>query len=122
MRLMAALIVASLAAFALTAGVSASSSSTRVVSPTVAASYLAEGDESIVLILWGGSPGWFSRSGGSGGSGGGSSGVEWLTARFGDLSFGAELNLRAGTGKVQNFDIILRDTNVVLLDQVDGAT
>src|SRR5688572_15207535 len=47
------------------------SSSSRPVSATVISTYVARGGELTLLVLWRGSPGWYSGGGGNSSSGGG---------------------------------------------------
>ena len=101
------------------------SSSSRPLSATVIGSYITRNGELSLVVLWRGSPGWFSRGGnGSGGGGGGSSsagrqfGSLWLT--YGGKSFSVELDYTAGIARLLEQDIQLRETNVVLVDDVDS--
>jgi hypothetical protein len=109
----------------LTSGLFASSSASRIISPTVVSSFVADAGEITLLVLWRGSPGWFFRGGpGHGSGGGGSAGpgtrVEWEYASFGGLTFYVEFDLVGRTVKVQGHDISLNDVNVMLFDSVDS--
>ena len=117
-----------LAFLILTSGVFASSNSSRITSPTVVSSYLVDdADEITLLVLWRGSPGWFFR--GTPGSGSGSGGWagsggrgQSVYAEFGGLTFNMEFDFVANTAKVQGHDISLKETNVMLFDNVDSST
>jgi hypothetical protein len=89
------------------------------------AHYEADGARTVdLLVMWRGSPGWFSRPGGdqsSASGGGGSGGVEHHRFSFGGLSFAVDLDFGAATAAIAGHTISLRDTNVVLLDRVDGG-
>jgi hypothetical protein len=107
-------------------------STSRVVSPTVVASWashqnLADGSTTTLLVLWRGSPGWFSKgrggsSGGGGGSGAGGGGSSaYVYFSEGGLTFTMEFDYDKSTVKILNQEISLRETNVVLVDFVDGT-
>jgi len=126
-RLTAALAGLALMLASLGPQVAASSSSSRVTSPTVVTSYVAEDDQIVLLTLWRGSPGWFLRGnqGGSasawGSSSSGGARNESIAASFGGLTLNTDIDYQKGVASVHGYDIVLEDTNVVLLDQVDGA-
>jgi hypothetical protein len=108
-----------------------SSSTARVVSPAVVASWMsharaADGRVTTLLVLWRGTPGWFSRGGGGGGSGGsggvgpgGSYGTQWVSQ--GGLTFTLEYDYDKRVVKVLDQEVSLDQTNVVLVDSVDSA-
>ena len=105
------------------------SSISKVVSPTVVASWRAhenfkDGSTTTLLVLWRGTPGWFTAGGrGSGGGGGGSSSsyaYEYMT--YGGRTFVMEFDDDKKIVKMVNQEISLKDTNVVLVDFVDSAT
>jgi hypothetical protein len=108
-------------------------STSRVVSPAVVASWMsrenfADGSGMTLLVLWRGTPGWFSRSaGGSGGrrsSGGGSgSGGSYgfQSVSEGGLTFMMEFDYDRRIVKMLSQEISLTETNVVLVDFVDGG-
>src|SRR5215203_2575745 len=67
-------------------------SSSRPVSATVVSTYVARGGDLTLLVLWRGSPGWYSGGGGnsSSGGGGGSAGgreVDWFSMTFVDADW-----------------------------------
>ena len=105
-------------------------STSRVVSPTVVASWasheaVADGSVTTLLVLWRGSPGWFSK--GRGGSSGGGSGAggrgssAYIYFSEGGLTFTMEFDYDKSTVKILNQEISLRETNVVLVDFVDST-
>ena len=101
------------------------SSSTRPLSATVLGTYVTRNVELTLVVLWRGSPGWFSRggSGSAAGGGGGSSagrevGSEWLS--YGGKSFSIEFDYTAGIARLLDQEIRLPETNVVLVDGVDS--
>ena len=103
------------------------STSSRPLSATVIGSYVVRNGEITLIVLWRGSPGWFSRGGsGSSGGGGGSSsagratGSLWFTQ--GGKSFSIDFDYTAGTARLLEQEIRLPDTNVVLVDDVDGVS
>ena len=103
------------------------SSSSRPLSATVIGTYVTRNGELTLIVLWRGSPGWFSRGGsGSGGGGGGSSsagrevGSLWFTQ--GGKSFSVEFDYTGGIARLLEQEIRLPETNVVLVDDVDSAS
>ena len=112
-----------------------STSTSRPLSSTVLASWSshwsnADGGTMALLVLWRGSPGWFTRGGSSGGSGagGGSSGAggsggnysyQWLSQ--GGLTFSIEFDLERKIVKLLNREFDLTQSNVVLVDRVDAS-
>ena len=112
-------------------------STSRVASPTVVASWVshenyADGRGTTLLVLWRGTPGWFSKGGrgggsGSGGGSGGGAGAgrsgSWAyeyVAR-GGLTFMMEFDYDKRIVRILNQEISLEETNVVLVDFVDSA-
>ncbi len=113
------------------------SSTSRVASPTVVASWsshenYADGSATTLLVLWRGTPGWFSKGGRGGGSGGGggsgrgagagtngSYAYEYVSQ--GGLTFMMEFDHDKHIVKVLNQEISLKETNVVLVDFVDST-
>jgi len=107
----------------------------RVISPAVVASWMshdnyADGSKTTLLVLWRGTPGWFSkggRGGGSGGSWGGSSGsggsgsYGYQYVSEGGLTFTLEFDYDKRIVKILNREISLKETNVVLVDFVDSS-
>jgi hypothetical protein len=103
----------------------------RVASPTVVASWMSyessDASATTLLVLWRGTPGWFSKgrggSGGGGSSGGGrgagSYGFEYFSE--GGLTFLMEFDYDKRIVKIVNQEISLRETNVVLVDFVDST-
>lgn len=126
-RLIAALLGIAVALGSFGSEMAASSSSSRITSPTVVSSYVADDDQIVLLTLWRGSPGWFFRGGANGGGGSSSWGSalgtrsESTSSTFGGLTLNTDINYQTGIATVQGYDIVLKDTNVVLFDQVDGA-
>ena len=115
-------------------------SSNQVVSGVAMASWVArverDGTRTLaLLVLWRGSPGWFTRGSGSGSSGGGNCRLYHSTIRNGDLQlqieFDSETRLatiskapfdpQTGRATLQTKQIELRDQNVILVDGVDEA-
>jgi len=111
-------------------------STSRVASPAVVASWMshenyADGSTTTLLVLWRGTPGWFSkrgRGGASGGGGGfsgsgagvgGSYGYQYMSE--GGLSFMIEFDYDKRIVTILNHVISLEATNVVLVDGVDSA-
>jgi hypothetical protein len=114
-------------------------STSRVASPAVVASWVAhdnhaDGSATTLLVLWRGTPGWFSkggrggRSGGGGGSGGGSGSGWGQSGSYayeyvsqGGLTFMMEFDYEKRIVKILNQEISLKDSNVVLVDFVDST-
>lgn len=107
------------------------SSTSRVVSPVVVASWMshdnyADGSSTSLLVLWRGTPGWFTkgrRGGGSGAGGGtgpsGSSGYQFVSE--GGLTFTLDYDYDKGVVRMLDREISLKETNVVLVDFVDDT-
>ncbi|HEV3063271.1 MAG TPA: hypothetical protein VGY48_33810 [Vicinamibacterales bacterium] len=118
-------------------------STSRIASPTVVASWsshenYADGSSTTLLVLWRGTPGWFSKDGRSGGSGGGSGGAAGgggggaasgagLSGSYayeyvfqGGLTFMMEFDYAKKIVKILDQEISLAETNVVLVDFVDS--
>jgi hypothetical protein len=108
------------------------SSTSRVVSPAVMASWVlhqnyADGRTTTLLVLWRGTPGWFSTGNGQGGGGssgaggsGGSYGYVYLSQ--GGHTFTMEFDYDRSIVKMLDEEISLIASNVVLVDFVDSAT
>ena len=108
-------------------------STARVISPTVAVSWTshqnyADGMTTTLLVLWRGTPGWFSRGGRGGASGGGSGGGSGTNGSYsyqyfseGGLTFMMEFDYDKRIVKLLNREISLKDSNVVLDDFVDST-
>ena len=106
-------------------------STSRVVSPVVVASWMshenyADGRATSLLVLWRGTPGWFSkgsRGGGFSAGGGtgpnGSSGFQYVSE--GGLAFRLDFDYDKRIVRILDQQISLEATNVVLVDFVDGA-
>jgi hypothetical protein len=110
-------------------------STSRVASPTVVASWVshandADGSATTLLVLWRGTPGWFSKGGRGGASGGGAGGgagagqsgsyaYEYVSQ--GGLTFMMEFDYDKRIVKILNQEISLKETNVVLVDFVDST-
>jgi hypothetical protein len=106
-------------------------STARVTSPTVVVSWMshesvADGTTTTLLVLWRGTPGWFARGGRGGGSGGSSGGFvgrgsyAYQSFSEGGLTFTLEFDHERHTVKLLDQEFSLKDTNVVLVDFVDG--
>src|SRR6478735_5620306 len=88
------------------------SGATRPLSATVVATYVARNGDLTLLVLWRGSPGWYSpRAGGNGSGGGGNSDRQsfWLT--YGGKTLTIDLNYPARTAQVLGQTISLEDAN-----------
>jgi hypothetical protein len=100
-----------------------------VVSSTVVASWIAHHDNGgptqlDLLVLWRGTPGWFTRAGGGGGSNGGSTsrdGTQVVTMgiNYGNIHYDLALDLQARRVTVGTREIVLGSNNVLLIDDVD---
>jgi hypothetical protein len=106
------------------------SSTSRIASPVVVASWhehdsYADGSTTTLLVLWRGTPGWFTgrdTSRGSSGGGGGSGfsrSYEYMT--YAGRTFTMEFDDDRKIVKLLNQEISLKDTNVVLADFVDST-
>ena len=103
------------------------SSSSRPLSATVVSTYVARAGELTLLVLWRGSPGWYSGGGGnsSSGGGGGSAGgreVGSFSMTFGGRTLAIDFDYTARVARLLEQEIALADTNVVLVDEVDGPS
>jgi hypothetical protein len=112
-----------------------SAGTNRVISPAVVAYWQSQdnGDGTGrlgVLVLWRGTPGWFTRAGGSSGGGGASGGFGKWSAYYWmaygevrlDMAFtsdGEGFPPSSTTLSVLGREIALRDANVVLIDGAD---
>ena len=124
-----AVVAASAISFAQIRGGGGSSTS-KIVSPTVVASWrahenYADGSTTTLLVLWRGEPGWFTAggrgSGGGGGGGGSSSSYAYEYMTYGGRTFVMQFDDDKKIVKMVNQEISLKDTNVVLVDFVDSA-
>ena len=106
------------------------SSTSRIVSPSVVASWrshqnYADGRTTTLLVLWRGTPGWHAKGGGSGSgssSGSGASGsYSYEYVSQGGLTFMMEFDDDRRVVKILGQEISLAETNVVLADYVDSA-
>ena len=107
------------------------SSTSRIVSPSVVASWVshdnyADGRTTTLLVLWRGSAGWFTKGGAGGGAGGGSGvtasgswAYEYVTQ--GGHTFMMSFDYDKRIVKILNEEISLTASNVVLVDFVDSA-
>lgn len=104
---------------------SLTSSSSRPASGTVVSTVVVRNGELALLVLWRGTPGWYyaSAKGSSGGGGGSQGGREtgFEQMSYGGRSFLIEFDYTARTAKLLGQEISLAETNVVLVDDVDGA-
>jgi len=103
------------------------SSSSRPLSATVIGTYVTRNGELTLIVLWRGTPGWFSRGGSGNSSGGGGSssagrdvGSVWFT--YGGKSFSVEFDYTARIARLLEQEIRLPETNVVLVDDVDSVS
>jgi hypothetical protein len=101
-------------------------SSSRPLSATVIGTYVARDGALVLLVLWRGSPGWPSRGGSnsSSGGGGGSAGREVgsFSLTYSGRTFSIDFDYTARSARLLGQQISLADTNVVLVDDVDGPT
>jgi hypothetical protein len=74
-----------------------------------------------LIVLWRGSPGWFSRGSGSGTSSRGSTASFHSSIRYGGLDLQLEFEPNTRVAQIQGNAIQLRDDNVILVDNVDVA-
>jgi hypothetical protein len=107
-------------------GANATSSGTRVISPVALVTWVSTyGNDGIqvldLIVLWRGSPGWFSRGSGSGTSSGGSTASFHSSIRYGGLDLQLEFEPNTRVAQIQGNAIQLRDDNVILVDNVDVA-
>ena len=114
---------------------SAVSLGSRIVSPAVVATVVARAGPSgagelDLLILWRGRPGWFleagrdgrtSTWGGTAGGLGGSKGILNHQVLFGGLTLSLQFEREGRTVRVQDIEVSLQDSNVILVDQVDDG-
>jgi len=98
----------------------------RPLSATVVSTFVTHNGELALLVLWRGSPGWFSGGGGNRSSGGGSSsaGQEFgsFSMTYAGKTFAVDLNYTTRVARVLEQDISMADTNVVLVDFVDAPS
>ncbi len=100
-----------------------------VLSPTVVASWTVrkEGNASWqlqFLVLWRGSPGWFSREDSNSSSGSSSMGGDEVTVEklsYGGIDLTLEFDGNKRIARVQDQEVPLGSDNVILVDDVDGA-
>ena len=105
-------------------------SGSGVLSPAVVGGWFtsrdAAGAQSVdLLVLWRGTPGWFTKGNSSGGTsgGGGLAGARrGMTVRQGGLSLYAALEQGPRTFQIDDTTKPLGDDNVVLVDDVDSPT
>ena len=100
---------------------------TQTVSPTVVATHVAgftsEGARVLeLLVLWRGSPAWFTRASGSGTSGGGDGRRYNSTLRYGGLELQLEFDRQSRLAMIQGNRVDLGNDNVVFVDGVDAVT
>jgi len=93
----------------------------HLLSPAVVGTWTshrnADASRTTLLVLWRGSPGWFSPGDRGSGVGGGGYDGYWLTAR--GLTFTVLFDFARRTARILEKDISLADTNVVLIDFAD---
>ena len=105
------------------------SMSDRILSPSVVGGvfthYEASGSDVLdLLVLWRGSLGWplQGTNHGSSGGGGNMSARRGMTIRYGTFSFYAAFAPAARLCQIEDKQVPLGDDNVVLVDDVDGAS
>lgn len=102
------------------------SSSSRPLSSTVISTYVARDGTLALLVLWRGSPGWYSRGGGhsSSGGGGGSPGgqIGSVSLTYGGKTLSIDFDYTARQARLLGRQISLAETNVVLVDGVDAPS
>lgn len=102
------------------------SSSSRPLTATVLSTYVAHNGALALLVLWRGSPGWFSGGSGNSSSGGGSSPagreVGSFTLTYGGRTFSIDLDYTARVAQVLDQEISLAETNILLVDNVDAPS
>lgn len=102
------------------------SSSSRPLSATVISTYVARDGQLTLLVLWRGTPGWYSRGSGNSSSGGGGASagreVGSFSLTYGGRTFSIEFNYTARLARILEQEISLADTNLVLVDDVDGPS
>ena len=91
----------------------------NVASSTVVSSYVAREGRLILLVLWRGSPAWLAGGRGISSSGGGGGGRTSLSFTLGGLTFDVEVDDTAGVARVLGQQVVLKDANLVLVDNVD---
>ncbi len=105
-----------------------SSSTSRFVSPTVVASWIARtrGDHTdTLLVLWRGSAGWFAKTGVANGAASwssGGSGRELHSVRAGGREFTLEFFDDRRVVRILDEEIPLTETNTVLVDGADSRS
>jgi hypothetical protein len=76
-----------------------------------------------LLVLWRGSPGWFTRGSGHSGSSGGGGGFGesrgFQRFSYGGLSFELQFDWTAASVKLLDREVSLRETNFIFVDNVD---
>jgi hypothetical protein len=110
------------------AGSGGSSSTERFISSSVLASWMqhqraSDGDTRSLLVLWRGTPGWFTKRGPDGGrssAGGGSGSSAWQTFTEGGLTFELEYDFDRKVVRLLGQEVSLTDSNVLLVDDVDS--
>ena len=102
---------------------SSGSSGTRIMSPTVVATWATRGNPVAgserrlspqtlaLLVLWRGTPGWFSKGTGRSQSSGGSVTTFATTVRYGDLALDLSLDYQSRKAQVQGKEVALGDAN-----------
>ena len=110
----------------------AGSMGTRLLSPSVEATWIVRGDpnappELELLVLWRGSPGWMMREGASESTGGGihsgregDRGSAFATLSFGEVQLKLEFDGNTRVARVGGIDVNLGSDDVILVDEVDG--
>jgi len=101
-------------------------SASRPLSATVVSTFVTHNGELTLLVLWRGSPGWFSGGSGNSSSGGGSTSagqeVGSFSMTYAGKTFAIDLNYTTGVARLVEQEISLTDTNVVLVDFVDAPS
>ena len=105
-------------------GVTATSSATQPVSSVALASWVTRyGNDGVhaleLLVVWRGQPGWFLRSGPRSSSAGGSGSSFHSTSQFGGVTMSLDFDSATRVAEIQGQRVDLKDSNVVLIDNVD---
>lgn len=103
---------------------SVATSATRIVSPSVLATWIAKRDDRgrarlDLLVLWRGASGWFARRPAGERTSGGGSGTFSITLIRGELQLQLSFDIKKRMANVGGTDVPLDKNNVILVDDVD---